>query len=144
MLLLLFSGFRKELLSKDVREFSLLVNPCSILTVFFHWNTAMDPKMYLQWAWELVPITDDPADFFCKKTLLVNSHLPSTIPPKKGKIAQFLCVWDTEIYFKDDYNLMFTMIINYSRPSGMQRAKLQKTGLWGAYGSCDSFGQLMF
>lgn len=33
MLLLLFSRFRKELSSKDVREFSLLVNPCSTLTV---------------------------------------------------------------------------------------------------------------
>lgn len=34
MLLLLFAGLRKALSSKDVREFSLLVNPCSTLTVF--------------------------------------------------------------------------------------------------------------
>jgi len=53
------------------------------------------------------------------------------------------------IYFKDDYNLMFTMIISYNRHSGMQGAKLQRN--WSVRGpanrvcgSCNSFGHLMF
>lgn len=50
--------------------------------------------------------------------------------------------------FKDDYNLMFVMTINYNRLSGMQGAKIQRN--WSMRDlanrpcvSCDPFERVM-
>lgn len=148
MLILLFSAFRKEFPSKDVREWPLLVHLCSTLIVLSS-ATLQKRRRHIWIGQGSGSCYRWPRRLFQLGTLLMNIHLLSTIPPKRGKIAHFLWAWGMRIYFKDDYNLMFTVIINYSRPSGMQVAKLQRN--WSVrgpanrtYGYCVSFGHLMF
>lgn len=147
MLRLLFSAFRKEFPSKDVREFSLLIHPYSTLIVLSS-ATLKKSRRHIWISWGSGSSYRWPRRHFHLGTLIVNIHLLPTIRPKRGKIAHFLCAWGMRIYFKEDYNLMFTVIINYSRPSGMQGAKLQRN--WSVRGPanrtcgyCDSFGHLM-
>lgn len=149
MLLLLYFAFRKGFPPTDERKERVLPAGPSVFypDSTFQCNSAKEQKTYLNrlGIWFLLQMTLQ--TFSARK--LVNIHLLSTIPPNRGKIAHFLCVWGMRIYFKDDYNLMFTVIINYSRPSGMQGAKLQRN--WSVrspanrtWGYCDSFGHLMF
>lgn len=62
MLILLFSAYRNEFPSQDVRKFSLLVHLCS--TLCFSVQLCKGAEDIFKSAGELVPATDDPTDFF--------------------------------------------------------------------------------